>query len=267
MTNALKKHGFLNIEINYVPVSEVCASVIEIFMIWFYDLTDKNNGYNKTSGGKSGWIITEELRERLSAAKIGSNNPNFGKPRSVDTKVKIGYANSGENHWTYGKPLSDDHKTKLSAALSGEKHPQYGKPHSDEMKMRISKAQMGERNHNFGKPKCTETKIKMSRSLLGVSKSYEHRMAMSASKMGGKNIKARTVVVDGEIYGSTSEAIREAFPTRSYNYICIFIRKHPDSDRMFYISKEFYMYCKENGIENVTRTMYNGFEYYMNNLL
>lgn len=81
-----------------------------------------------------------ETREKLSIAKLGNKNPNFGKHLSEKTKKKLSMALSGEKSYWFGKRHSDETRKKISKSrsgkLCGEKHPMFGK--------------CGEKNHVFG---------------------------------------------------------------------------------------------------------------------
>lgn len=76
----------------------------------------------------------------------GANHPNFGKPRSKETKIKISQNHhdvSGPNNPMFGRPPtrgflgkkhSQESKDKMKASQwdrSGSKNPMFGKPHPD----------------------------------------------------------------------------------------------------------------------------------------
>lgn len=86
-------------------------------MKWIHILRERGHDLiNHTVGGAGvrGHTFSEESREKMSKAKIGTH-------RSEETKKKIGRANRG-------KKLSDDHKEKLSLSKIGEENPMFGKP-------------------------------------------------------------------------------------------------------------------------------------------
>ena len=274
MTNALKKHDWTSIIKEHFSIPTVCADIIEIFLISWYDLVNRENGYNKTTGGKSGYIITEEARERMSKAHTGV-------PLSAEHRASLCAVWTDEHRammsaasiaaWTVerraeksarhlGVPLSAEHRAKLSALRKGV-------PLNAEWCANISAAKKGSKHPNWGVQMSDDQRAKISISLKGVPKSDEHCAKLSERQIGNKNHNAKPVVVEGRVYAYAREAVKEAFPTKCIRYVDHSIRKHPESDRMFYISKEFYTYCEENEIKDVTRTMYNGFEHYMNNLL
>ena len=108
---------------------------VEEMFIRLFDST--NEGYNTSSYGNSHYERTEEQKRKMSEAKIGEKNPNFGKHFSEEHKRKI----------------SDNH-----ADFSGENNPNFGKHHSEETKRRISEA-------NTGKHFSEESKRKISQSM------------------------------------------------------------------------------------------------------
>ena len=92
----------------------------------------------------------ERIRKLLREQKLGDKNPMFGKkqsreliekrvsqfrgkPRSEETRRKIGLANSIANK---GKKHSEEHRRKISQANKGRK----GEPWSKEMRESISSA-------------------------------------------------------------------------------------------------------------------------------
>ena len=71
------------------------------------------NGYNLRIGGNTS-THSKESREKMRQAKLGKNNPNFGKPRSAAFKQILSIKKSGEKHHYFGKQLEQNHKEKLS---------------------------------------------------------------------------------------------------------------------------------------------------------
>lgn len=67
----------------------------------------------------TGHVVSAETRKKISMKLSGSNNTNYGKPRSDETKRKIAEAQSGEKSHRYGKKLSEEHKASLSARHKG----------------------------------------------------------------------------------------------------------------------------------------------------
>ena len=230
MENAINNYSWDDIKKECCRIPTMYANVAEIFMIQFYDLMNKDKGYNKTSGGKCEYIYTDDVRERMSIAMKGV-------PKSEEHRVAISAS------WTC---------TRREEQVKSLK----GVSRSDECRMAISSwwteerrdsqrdAVMGINNPNYGKITPDYVKAKM-----------------RTSHIGNKNHNAKPVIVYGKSYGSSGEAARDAFtPSRNDSYVSQFIRRHLYSDQMFYISQEFYEFSITNKLENITRKMYILFE-------
>lgn len=147
--NKYKKEDFKwnvlykDIPIEKLNVAEVCAIYIHNT---YYE------GYNSTTGGENGKIISEETKKKISKAnsgkKSGKNNAMFGKKHSKETRKKISESN-------LGRKVSEETKKKLSIA-------------------------------NTGKKISLETKIKTSNSLKGRKFSKEHKQNISIGSKGRK---------------------------------------------------------------------------------
>ena len=162
-TNALKKHGYKNVQILMFDVPEFLLDAVEISLIALYDTTDREKGYNKMTGGHNG-RPNEETRAKLSLIQSdgrhkGPNNAMFGrkhKPETVEIFKKINtgehnpfygkthtkeavekFRRTGEDHHCFGKKLPEATKKKMSIARKGKKMPQ-------EQKDKISNSRLGE---------------------------------------------------------------------------------------------------------------------------
>jgi hypothetical protein len=113
---------------------------------------------NRTDGGdgKSGAIVSNETKIKMSGAHKGENNPMFGKTQSDESKKKMSGAHKG-------KKLSDETKKKIGEAKKGNTH-MLGKTLSEETKKKLSDARKG-------KTHSDETKKKMSEARKGKTKS------------------------------------------------------------------------------------------------
>jgi len=261
--NAFKKYGFRNLVIDHCSLPTICANIVEIFMISWYNLQNSKLGYNKHPGGKSEWKITDEQRAALSAALIGV--PKSDEHRAALSVAKTGVPLSNEHRANISAALagvskSDEHRTAFSASMTDERRASIsakliGVPKSDEHRAALSATMTDERRANT------------SNALLGVPKSEKHRVNMRGPKSkehrvnmsGDKNHNSKRVVVNGKVFGSATEASKMIFPNRSERYVDGFIFKHPKSSDIFYITDKFYVYCKEHNVDNITKEMYDEF--------
>lgn len=142
--NAIQKYGIENIQQEVLfereMTDEEASRLEQICILTFQTNVNRfdtpKRGYNLTDGGEgvSGWkpdeeryeVLVEQMHEfhekrrgthhskeakkKMSEAKKGDKNPNYGKPMSEEHKMKIGLANSKEN-------MSDETKKRRSAAV------------------------------------------------------------------------------------------------------------------------------------------------------
>ena len=167
-SNAIDKYGWDNFkhEVLVDGLSKEQAELVEQQLICYWDLTNRENGYNINHGGHIIGTHSKETREKMSKAKkgkyLGENNPNYGKHLSENQKRKLSDARKGKyggkNHPMYGKKHTEESKKKMSIShrnLSeatrqkmseaaklhvGALNHFYGKHHSDEAKQKMSKA-------------------------------------------------------------------------------------------------------------------------------
>ena len=74
-------------------------------MIKQYDATNRNLGYNSTTGGET-FTMSEESKLKMSKSMMGNKN-GLGKPCSFEKAKKISDAQKG-------RKLTEEHKQKLS---------------------------------------------------------------------------------------------------------------------------------------------------------
>jgi len=137
-------------------------------------LSEAKKGENNPNYGKS---PSKETLKKRSEKLSGKNNPNYGKSASEETRRKMSEAKKGENNLNYGKPLSEEHKRKLSEAHKG-------KTLSEEHKRKIGEARKGEKNHFYGKTLSEEHKEKISQSNKGKILSEEQKRKLSEAHKG-----------------------------------------------------------------------------------
>lgn len=89
---AIQKYGWENFESEIIATNLTIeeANTLEDKLILKYNSIE--NGFNINRGGRN-HIWTEEQRKIMSERNLGEKNPNYGKPRSEETKRKIGEAN------------------------------------------------------------------------------------------------------------------------------------------------------------------------------
>lgn len=165
--NAINKYGWDNIkhEILMSNLTEKQASLAERLFIGYWDLTNRDKGYNLTEGGLHGARHTQETKDKISRG-------NKGKRRSEETKEKLSEQRKGEKSWNWGKPLSTETKRKISEAHKGKKcpwnikhPPMKGKKHSEETRKKYSEQRKGKNHPFYGKKHTEESKAKMRQNL------------------------------------------------------------------------------------------------------
>lgn len=130
------------------------ADYLEQYYIEYYKTNVPEFGYNIKNGGSrgshskdtkqkiskslTGREISEITKQKLAISNIG-NTSHLGKKHSDATKKKISVAKSGKNNHNFGKQFSEEHRKKISEALTG-------KIVSETAKNNMSKGQLGNKN-------------------------------------------------------------------------------------------------------------------------
>jgi len=125
------------------------------------------NGYNSHSGGRSGGLMSEEVKRKISES-------HKGKIRSEEHKRKLSIAGKKRefsNEWHA--------KWKAQQGLKGTENHSYGKHPSQETLKKMSEIKKG---------KClsSENKRKISEALIGIKRSDETRRKIGDSKKGNQ---------------------------------------------------------------------------------
>ena len=113
-------------------------------------LTNERDYFQMAKANK-GREFSEEFCRRMSELNSGENHPNFGKPRSEETRRRVSESKKG-------KQQSEDHRRKNSEAKTGENNPNFGKHLSAETRQKISEANKGKKHTDATKLKISETK-------------------------------------------------------------------------------------------------------------
>jgi group I intron endonuclease len=257
--SALKIYGFENFTIEHYTVPTMCADIIEKFAILWYDLTNREKGYNKTSGGKNGFMMSAEIRAKIGDAHRGvpkSAEAIAAQKASWTQKRRIAYGDGqrGEKNHMFGKGWK----------VSGENNPFFGQKHTKESieKMTGENAglfgRFGKNHPKFGKKETILTRTKKSIARVGKKDSEETR----ARKRGNKNGIQRRVVVDGMLFTTAKEASEKMNKNKAY--VSLFISKNKESTDIFKVSEEFYADCMRKNIdENITREMNEKYYYFL----
>ncbi|AGE56309.1 GIY-YIG catalytic domain-containing endonuclease [Paramecium bursaria Chlorella virus NE-JV-1] len=135
-TNALrhKQHGWSAVKVLMIECPWYMLDTIEIFLISYYDLMNPDNGYNKTSGGRTNWSMTKELRIKMSIAQKKSHAKN--PQRAINQSKKL-----------LGRKHSEETISKMKKPKKEETRAKMRKPKSASHCENISKCQLGNKNH------------------------------------------------------------------------------------------------------------------------
>lgn len=110
--HAIQKYGWENFQhiVIYKNLTLEQANIKEQELIKLYNSIE--NGFNLVPGGRN-HLWSDQYKEKMKERNLGSKNPNYGKPRSQETKRKIGEANKISQQ---GKKHSKQTKDKMSKA-------------------------------------------------------------------------------------------------------------------------------------------------------
>lgn len=203
-TEGIENFSVKALEICKADTTQQLTEVLfEREMHWVKTLDTKNNGYNRTDGGRGsyGRAVSDETKKKISAANSGERNGMYGTTWSEEKRESMKLRMSGENNHNYGKPLSDETKQKLSQALKG-------RVISEETRKRTSAAMKGI-------PKTEETRKRMSEAQKGKKISEQTKEKIKATRrFGDDNALSKAVcqlTLTGDLvarHGSMSDAAR-----------------------------------------------------------
>lgn len=122
MLAAWQKHG--EDSFAFEVVAEVSEELLleaeDRYMLEFSSVAPR--GFN--CQGASRTFMTEEMRAKMSASRMGDKNPFWGRQHTEETRARISDAITG-------RKLSAEHRQKLSELNAGEGNSFYGKTHDD----------------------------------------------------------------------------------------------------------------------------------------
>lgn len=167
------------------------------------NLTDEHK--QRIASSRLGHEVSQETRDKISAAFKGEKNHNYGKPRDEETRRKIAAAHIGKHHSEETKAkikaarakqvITEETKEKMKAAHTGEKNHNYGIPMPEEQRIKISKSLSKENHPNYGlhhsgmsgKHHSEETKEKMRKAQLIIQNLPEVKLIKSIKNSGENN--------------------------------------------------------------------------------
>lgn len=170
--NAIRKYG---IDCFYWQVICICPDLDSLnereqYYIAFYDLMNRDIGYNMKEGGFN-YLLSDEIKKKISETKKGQK----GHKHTAETIEQMRKSKLGKNNPAYGKPMSDEQKNKIRNSTIGNKNHFYGKHHSIEAKNKISQL-------HLGRKLTEEHKRKIGEAGLGRKHSAESIQKMSKVK-------------------------------------------------------------------------------------
>lgn len=138
--NAIKKYGWDNFE-HIILIDNIddyrLADIIETELIRKFKTTDNHYGYNLSSGGSRGRVLSEETKNKMRLSKIGNKNPNYKKSPSQTTRKRMSESRIGMKQ-------SEDWINKRKCV--GTNNGMYGKKHSKEAIDKIREKTKGGNN-------------------------------------------------------------------------------------------------------------------------
>lgn len=207
---AIQKYNWSNFlhEILFENLTQEEAGQKEIELIKKYKSNQIQFGYNLQSGGTSGYVYTDEAKQKMKenhADFSGENHPLYGKHHSDDTKLilsqkaKKRYEENGSP--LKGRKLTDEQKRVLSDIAKNrfsipENNPFYNKHHTQETKNILSEKAKERykdptKNPNYGNTRkviCLDSGVVYT-SVKHVSEEFGLSMAALYKNCTGKNDK------------------------------------------------------------------------------
>lgn len=114
-----------------LPGDPVLLNEREEYWIEQHMALDRRYGFNIAKGQHSYYGLPEErkeaIRQKLRKALSGPNNPNYGKPMSVEQRRRLSEARKGKPSPNKGRIWPEEFRRKVSEAVRGERHPFFGK--------------------------------------------------------------------------------------------------------------------------------------------
>lgn len=216
----MARKGYKQTEVHKRKISE--SRLKRKKVLGFLNSKETRKKISVANKGRKGWNKglkkeTNESVRRISEAKKGKNNPNYGKHLSEEVKRKLRIAMRG-NQYGFGSKRSNEQKIKMSEIISGKNHPMYGKHLSEETKRKIS---IG----NKGKYHSEEAKRKIGEAQKGKKLSVETRRKMSIRMKEAMKDPERIHQSLKNSFGNTCCYNNEFFPSLQERDCYIKLRK------------------------------------------
>lgn len=143
---AEKKYGLENFTKEYLAFCDTEEKLNWFEKFYIKKFNAREVGYNLTDGGDghSGFIMSEETKEKISKSHKGITSPFKGIARPNEVKEKISNSLFGHHH-------NKESRQKMSDSKKGKPSAFKGKHHSEETKLKISNANRGKIPWNKGK--------------------------------------------------------------------------------------------------------------------
>lgn len=207
INKAIAKYGIESFKREILEFCDSAEHLSEREIFWIKETHARELGYNLTDGGDGLVNLSQETRDKMRKAKLGTH-PNVseeaqarrskaiskvhkGKHLTEEQKKKLSEVNKG--NWTGDKNPMKNPETaqKISAILkdkySHQPNSMTGKHHSEETRKKISEAQKGEKGnmygkpaHNKGIPMSEEQKAKLREAKAKLTPEKKHEIAMAA---------------------------------------------------------------------------------------
>lgn len=131
--SAIQKYGWDNFEHEIVAtgLTKKEADWLEKYLIAYYETTDRTKGYNNTKGGDGSFEMTDEVKRRMSEAKLGVKKSDEHRKhlseahkRIGDFYVKLAAEKTAKTdsiiaeNYDYTKPVKDNHSKLLELGYS-----------------------------------------------------------------------------------------------------------------------------------------------------
>ncbi len=194
LQNSWNKYGEKNFEFIIIQLIDK-DFLLECEQYWmdYFKSYRRNSGYNlsnKSGGGCSGIILTEQTKKRMSLNQQGVRNNFYGKKHTKESLQKISQCSSGKNNPFYGKHHTEKTKLHLSQCSTGNKNAlgsKRSKEYCENMSIARTGKLVGKDNPMYGKHHTEEAKKKISLANKGSKRSDSEKQKMSDATKGQKN--------------------------------------------------------------------------------